>query len=114
MNRRGDHDDERPDIQELNLPSILASRLFDHQKVGVEWLYGLHISRPGGILGDDMGLGKTFQVITLLTGLMRVNLIKKVLIICPVSVLQNWHRELAEHLMPHVKVSGFHSIDIHV
>jgi SNF2 family DNA or RNA helicase len=51
-----------------------------------------------------MGLGKTFQIIALLVGLMRTDEVKRVLIISPVSVITNWHREILEHLAPHVKV----------
>lgn len=45
-------------IDDFDVPLVVKKRLFDHQIAGVEWLYGLHLSRPGGILGDDMGLGK--------------------------------------------------------
>ena len=34
-------------------------KLFDHQKEGVQWLYGLYRNKLGGVLADDMGLGKT-------------------------------------------------------
>lgn len=94
------------DISDLNLPDELKSRMFAHQIEGVQWLYGLHFSHPGGILGDDMGLGKTFQVNCLITGLMRTNKIQRVLIIAPVSVLPSWNRELVQHLAPYVKRVG--------
>lgn len=93
------------DIATLALPDELVNRMFQHQKEGVEWLHQLHHRELGGILGDDMGLGKTFQVACLLTGLFRTTppLIQRVLIVCPVSVLSGWQRELLEHLVPHVK-----------
>jgi DNA excision repair protein ERCC-6-like len=94
------------DITDLKLPDELKSRMFAHQIEGVQWLYGLHYSHPGGILGDDMGLGKTFQVNCLITGLMRTNKIQRVLIIAPVSVLPSWNRELVQHLAPYVKRVG--------
>jgi DNA excision repair protein ERCC-6-like len=94
------------DITDLKLPDELKSRMFAHQIEGVQWLYGLHYSHPGGILGDDMGLGKTFQVNCLITGLMRTNRIQRVLIIAPVSVLPSWNRELVQHLAPYVKRVG--------
>ena len=34
-------------------------QLFDHQKIGVQWLYSLWDRQLGAVLGDDMGLGKT-------------------------------------------------------
>lgn len=52
--------------------------------------------------GDDMGLGKTFQVTVFLTSMMKHHLLKRVLIIAPVSVLESWKRELYQHLVPHV------------
>lgn len=94
------------DITDLKLPDELKSRMFAHQIEGVQWLYGLHYSHPGGILGDDMGLGKTFQVNCLITGLLRTNKIQRVLIIAPVSVLPSWNRELVQHLAPYVKRVG--------
>lgn len=44
------------------VPGRIWSRLFDYQRTGVSWLWQLHQSRSGGILGDEMGLGKTIQV----------------------------------------------------
>lgn len=94
------------DISDLMLPEELTTRMFSHQVEGLQWLYGLHLNHPGGILGDDMGLGKTFQVNCLLTGLMRSNKIQRALIIAPVSVLPSWNRELLQHLAPYVKRVG--------
>lgn len=44
------------------LASAVATKLFPHQRTGLSWLWSLHLSKQGGILGDDMGLGKTMQV----------------------------------------------------
>ena len=87
---------------DMDLPPQITDRLFEHQKVGVDWLYHVHNTLTGGILGDDMGLGKTFQVLSLLCGLYRADAIRKVLVICPVSVIQSWCREVTEHVRPHV------------
>lgn len=92
------------DIKMLNLPDNLESRLYEHQKSGVLWLYSCYLKQSGGLLGDDMGMGKTFQVTTLLCGLIRNKLIKRTLIICPLAVLESWRRELHTHLQPHVTV----------
>ena len=46
----------------LKAPSVIWDRLYDYQKVGVQWMFGLHQQHCGGILGDEMGLGKTIQV----------------------------------------------------
>lgn len=90
------------DLPMLDLPVAMQNRLMDHQKIGVRWLHSLYLNNSGGILGDDMGLGKTYQVICLLAGLMQQQLIKRVLILAPVSVLPNWQREILEHLKPHI------------
>jgi SNF2 family DNA or RNA helicase len=38
----------------IDMPEALTNRMFDHQKEGVQWMYGLRGSHSGGILGDDM------------------------------------------------------------
>ncbi|XP_068681305.1 chromodomain-helicase-DNA-binding protein 1-like isoform X2 [Montipora foliosa] len=50
----------------------------------------------GCILGDEMGLGKTVQTVALLTNLQgSENCPGPFLIICPLSVLQNWESEFS-------------------
>lgn len=49
----------------LELPHVLAQRLFEHQQFGVNWLYNLFLQKSGGILADDMGLGKVSSIIFL-------------------------------------------------
>jgi DNA excision repair protein ERCC-6 len=34
------------------------TKLFEHQRAGIDWLWQLHLKQHGGILGDDMGMGK--------------------------------------------------------
>lgn len=97
-------DDEAEDDDFIStLPPVLQERLFDHQRTGVSWMYRKFKNKSGGILGDDMGLGKTFQVTTLLCGLMCKKEVKRVLIVCPVSVTQSWSRELRDHAKPYLK-----------
>lgn len=100
-----DKNERQYTMNDLNLPDLLRKRLYEHQQEGVSWLMSIHYSSiySGGILGDDMGLGKTFQVSCFLTGLLRENKIKAILIVCPVSVLRNWYREFENHLIPHVE-----------
>ncbi len=63
-----------------------------YQRGGYNWLRFLYEHRFGACLADDMGLGKTLQTIMLLQTLK--DDLKKVLIICPVSILHNWRNEL--------------------
>jgi superfamily II DNA or RNA helicase len=63
-----------------------------YQLGGYNWLRFLYEHRFGACLADDMGLGKTLQTIMLLQTLK--DSVKKVLIICPVSILYNWKNEL--------------------
>jgi SNF2 family DNA or RNA helicase len=90
-----------PDIY---IPSSLFKKMYDHQKVGVEWISSLHVNGIGGILGDDMGLGKTLQTLSLLGGLMTSKSIRNALVVCPKSLLLNWEREARDVLIRHCKL----------
>lgn len=59
------------------IPKYLWSKLYNYQKVGVQWLWELNQQRCGGILGDEMGLGKTIQVIAFLAGLAHSKLVSR-------------------------------------
>ena len=63
-----------------------------YQVGGYNWLRFLFEHKFGACLADDMGLGKTLQTIMLLQTLKETA--KKILIICPVSILYNWRNEL--------------------
>lgn len=63
-----------------------------YQQAGYNWLRFLYEHKFGACLADDMGLGKTLQTIMLLQTLKEKA--KKILIICPVSILYNWKNEL--------------------
>ena len=63
-----------------------------YQIGGYNWLRFLYEHKFGACLADDMGLGKTLQTIMLLQTLK--DKAKKILIICPVSILYNWRNEL--------------------
>ncbi|CAI0386150.1 unnamed protein product [Linum tenue] len=77
----------------LKVPDTIFSKLFDYQKVGVQWLWELHCQRAGGIIGDEMGLGKTIQVLSFLGALHFSNMYKPSIVICPVTLLRQWRRE---------------------
>jgi DNA repair and recombination protein RAD54B len=88
----------------------VAKKLRPHQREGVQFLYecvmGLKdFDGQGCILADEMGLGKTLTTISLLWTLLRQNpvfrdppVVKKALIVCPVSLIRNWKREFKKWL----------------
>lgn len=47
----------------VQLERSFTRQLFDFQREGIAFLYGLYEQGSGGILADDMGLGKTVQAI---------------------------------------------------
>ena len=77
----------------LKIPETIFAKLFDYQKVGVQWLWELHCQRAGGIIGDEMGLGKTVQVLSFLGALHFSNMYGPSIVVCPVTLLQQWKRE---------------------
>ncbi|MFF3669716.1 DEAD/DEAH box helicase [Microtetraspora malaysiensis] len=85
---------------ELKAAAVQAE-LRPYQLDGVAWLRALH---GGGVLADQMGLGKTLQAIGLLATRTTT---RPHLVVCPVSVLGNWRRELAR-FAPHLPVVPYH------
>ena len=88
-------------LETAEIPELLRPewKLLDHQVAGVSWLQNLfnlspkHIS--GCLLADDMGLGKTIQILSFIIWIIEKNKSKNPsLIIAPVSLLDNWEREL--------------------
>ncbi|KAK2989472.1 hypothetical protein RJ640_019571 [Escallonia rubra] len=94
----------------LKIPEGIFSKLFDYQKVGVQWLWELHCQRAGGIIGDEMGLGKTIQVLAFLGALHFSSKYKPSLVICPVTLLRQWKRE-AQKWYPSFHVEILHDSD---
>lgn len=66
------------------------SQVFPHQKSGISFLY----SRKRALLSDDLGLGKTMQSILAAEQLKADGDAESLLIICPVTLIANWKREL--------------------
>uniref|UniRef100_A0A671SRH5 Helicase ATP-binding domain-containing protein n=1 Tax=Sinocyclocheilus anshuiensis TaxID=1608454 RepID=A0A671SRH5_9TELE len=80
------------DLKKWGLEAI---HLRSYQVDGVRWLSQCMKNQQGCILGDEMGLGKTCQTISLLAyarGCLKMN--GPCLVLCPLSVLENWRQEL--------------------
>ncbi|HEM4556372.1 TPA: DEAD/DEAH box helicase [Streptococcus suis] len=73
------------EINRLGLKVVLRS----YQTFGVQ--YVLHYKNV--LLGDEMGLGKTIQAIAIANHLFHNKKIYTV-VVCPLSVLENWDREI--------------------
>ncbi len=74
------------------LPEIFKGIPRDYQLTGYHWLRFLFENRFGACLADDMGLGKTLQTIMFLESI--IDKVETVLIVCPVSILINWQKEI--------------------
>ena len=97
-------------IVDVIVDPLLTKHLRDHQREGVKFLYecvmGMRaFDGQGAILADEMGLGKTLQTIALLWTLLKQNpiyedapVIKKALIVCPVTLINNWRKEFRKWL----------------
>ncbi len=88
-------------------PKGFIGTLRPYQERGVGWLAFLGRLGLGACLADDMGLGKTAQLIA---ALMADATPGPTLVVCPVSVLGNWQRELAR-FAPGMSVLVHHGPD---
>jgi len=96
-------------VEPLPTPAGFEGVLRPYQERGAGWLAFLGRLGLGACLADDMGLGKTAQLIaTLLAD--RPG--QPTLVVCPVSVLGNWQRELLR-FAPQLGVLVHHGPDRH-
>ncbi|KAI7866134.1 SNF2 family N-terminal domain-containing protein [Spinellus fusiger] len=112
-------------------PDGLVVTLMEHQKVGLRWLKKMEASKnKGGILSDDMGLGKTIQAIALIldnqcqdaTPFDEIESsfkgkqkqkgdplkVKGTLVVCPVSLIAQWEKEINQKTSPPLSVLVYH------
>mgnify|MGYP003938820827 CR=1 FL=1 len=94
--------EEREDVEP---PADLRAELRPYQRRGLSWLASMAELGLGGVLADDMGLGKTVQFIAL--HLLRREAGGPTLVVCPVSVIANWQREV-ERFAPGTDVRRVH------
>lgn len=81
------------------LPQDLNGELRNYQATGVAWLKRLRDAGLGAVLADDMGLGKTLQTLCALQG--------RTLVVCPRSVIHNWHNEI-RRFRPSLRTGLYH------
>ncbi|PPD49982.1 MAG: helicase SNF2 [Methylobacter sp.] len=98
---------ELPSDSQARLPSVLRESvsLKHHQLQGVVWLQHLWCHAPqhcrGALLADDMGLGKTLQILTFIARCIEEEPnIDPILIVAPVSLLENWQEEIDKFFKP--------------
>ena len=85
-------DESRAASADVELPAPAGLDYLPFQKAGI----ASALKRGNVLFGDDMGLGKTIQVIGMINA--RPD-IKRVLIVCPATLKQNWMRELNKWLV---------------
>ena len=79
----------------LKIYQPIWQTLFPHQRGAIQWLWDLYQKNAGGIEGDEMGLGKTCICSVFVGSLIQSGIIDKpTLVLCPLTVCQQWIREL--------------------
>jgi SNF2 family DNA or RNA helicase len=96
-------------------PSTFQGQLRPYQVKGVSWLAFLRQFGFGACLADDMGLGKSIELIALLLHKKQesrdqLTSFAPTLLICPMSIVGNWHREL-QRFAPSLSVMVHHGAD---
>lgn len=89
------------------LPKLLNATLRPYQQKGFEWMKLLAEIGAGVCLADDMGLGKTLQTITFLASIAEQKKDAKFIIVCPLSLVENWKSEF-EKFAPQLTTFLFH------
>jgi hypothetical protein len=95
------------ELEPVEPPLTLATQLRPYQRRGLSWLAFLDRLGIGALLADDMGLGKTVQLLALEARSREGGPRPPTLIVCPLSILGNWQREI-RRFTPHLTVSVYH------
>ena len=91
-------------LADYQWPAPLGIKPFEHQKTTVEFL----VSHPKAFCFNEQGTGKTASVIWATDYLMNVGAIKRVLVVCPLSIMRSaWQQDLFTFAM-HRKVAVAH------
>lgn len=83
--------------------SKIGYNLYPHQLEGIQWMLERELNPEylhGGLLCDDPGLGKTIQTLSVIKA---NNQGGRQLIICPVSLIEQW-RDVASKVFPGVRI----------
>lgn len=83
--------------------------LFEFQNFGARHVLKQLEKQKAYLLADEMGLGKSIQAITVARHLVRENL----LIVCPASLIDNWHREIekwAPEILHKTVICSYHRL----
>jgi len=81
--------------KDIAIPTSLNAELRAYQERGFSWNINNLLNGFGTILADDMGLGKTIQAISTILYLKENGFVKKrVVIVVPTSLINNWESEL--------------------
>lgn len=94
----------------VDLTAGFTGTLRPYQEKGLAWLSMLGRSGMGACLADDMGLGKTVQVIAYLAVKSNSGAAKKTLLVCPMSIIGNWVREI-DRFAPSLRAYIHHGPD---
>ncbi|KTW31525.1 hypothetical protein T552_00167 [Pneumocystis carinii B80] len=114
-----EYEEKNVRIVDVVVDPMLSRHLRPHQREGVKFLYECvmkmrEFEGQGAILADEMGLGKSLQIITLLWTLLKQNpyygkepVIKRALIVCPVTLINNWKREFRKWIGGNERIGLF-------
>ncbi len=88
LNSQNSKIDDLPKIEDINRHAK------NFQKEGARWL----MEGKSKIFADDMGLGKTMQSLLAASSMMRSGEIGTCLIVCPITLINNWESEIVKWL----------------